>query len=274
MSCRPTGASAASAQQRDEFPPHHGNRYGNLDEGGSHVIARDQVRMEMEHHLAAPAVHVDEEPITGVGHPELSRYLPCHKPHMGKEVIAVGDVVEGRQMFPRHDEHMNGRSRSGVSKCYDRVVFIKLFRGYSTVNYLAENTVVHGYRTSCSGRAGLTLTRVGLGDHMHVKMEHDLTAAPVDIEEDSISGLSDTKLFGYLYRNPAHVGEYIVVGTDVIQRGDMLSRDDQYVKSCNGVCVPESEGPFILVDHECWNSSIYYLTKNAILDDITHLLPL
>ena len=109
---------------------------------------------------------------------------------------------------------------------------------------------------------------------MHVKMEHDLTAASVHIDEDSVSGLSDTKLFGYFHRNSSHVSENVVVGTDVIQRGDVLSRHDQYVKSGHGVSVPEAESPFILVDPECGNFSFYYLTKNAIRDNITHLLPL
>jgi hypothetical protein len=138
------GRSAAPAEQGDYFSPHHGNRYGNFDEGRSHIIAGDHMRVKMEYHLAAPAVHIDKETVTGVGHPELSRYLPRHKPNMGKEVITVGDVVEGREMFPRHDEHMNGSSRSGVPKCYDHIVFIKLFRGQSAVSYLAENTIIHG----------------------------------------------------------------------------------------------------------------------------------
>jgi len=104
------------------------------------MAAAHKVNMDMEHHLTAPAIHVDDYAITGLGNATLLSDPPGHRQETGEERVIVGNIVESGVMGLRHNEYVDRRRGARVLERDHQVVLIDFVGGQDTLDYLAEDT--------------------------------------------------------------------------------------------------------------------------------------
>ncbi len=84
---------------------------------------------------------------------------------------------------------------------------------------------------------------------MCMQVKDHLPAAPVNIDKESIAALSHAEVLCYPCCSSAHVGKHGVVGSDVIERGNMLPRDNENVNRRRRIRVPKPHHEFVLIDY-------------------------
>lgn len=97
---------------------------GAADHGAKRRTA-DQMNMKVIDLLAAITVAVDDEAVTAFGDALPFGEIASHREHVADQsLIAIGDVVRGRDGLIRYDQNVNWRSRMDITKRRDSIVLM------------------------------------------------------------------------------------------------------------------------------------------------------
>ena len=101
---------------------------------------------------------------------------------------------------------------------------------------------------------------------MHVEMENDLTAAPLDIKEQFIARGRDSLLLSYFSGFQDHFQKDALVRfSDVVEAPDVFSWNDKEVNRGTRVDIPKHHKRFILVEEFTRFLTVDDFTEEAIL---------
>jgi hypothetical protein len=96
--------------------------------------------------------------------------------------------------------------------------------------------------------------------HVQVHVEHELVRVPVDVHRRPPAAVGDPARLRERGRDAEELPrERVVLGREVVQRGDVLARDDEQVDGCLRIDVLERDDVCVLVDD---------LRGDLLLDDL------
>jgi hypothetical protein len=97
--------------------------------------------VQMEHHLSASSVDIDNKSIPGFSDAEIFGNASGDLPQMFKDVVVGWYVVQSRNVLPRHNQNVQRGSRISIPEGYNQVIGINMFRRPPAFNYVAENAL-------------------------------------------------------------------------------------------------------------------------------------
>jgi len=175
--------------------------------------------VKVKDYLASTAIYVDEETITGF----RDSQVPCnglgHIGHVGYQSIVIRDIVQRGDVSTRDDENMNGGRGPRIPECHCRLVLVYLASGQLAFHFPADYAISHQ----------LAWFTPVPGDEVYVQMKDHLAATRVDIYGHAVAAVRDAELFRDTSRDLSDMGQDVVVGRYVVQRGDVFARYDQYM---------------------------------------------
>ena len=103
------------------------------------------------------------------------------------------------------------------------------------------------------------------GEHMQVDVKHALAGFAVRIEHGPIAAVVITVLLGKRRREPDHrANQWIVILRQIVERSDVLSRDNEQVKGCLGVDVLERDELLVLIHDRASDLARNDLAEKAV----------
>ena len=102
-------------------------------------------------------------------------------------------------------------------------------------------------------------------EDVQVDVEHRLPGVRVAVENRPVAPIGVTGSFRER-RTPSHdlPDKAVIIGSELVEAGDMASRDDQHVRRCLRVDVLEGDDAVVLVDDGCGDLTRDDLAEQAV----------
>ena len=139
----------APSHESGQAIPNHREHDPRMNKEHTKVPPRHDMRVEVENHLPAAPVDVEEEPVTRLSNSLIRSDLPCHLGHVSDERVSVGNIVQCGDMPSRHHKDVDRRGRPRVPEGNHLIVLVHLVRGQGALDYATENAVTHTNSSIC-----------------------------------------------------------------------------------------------------------------------------
>jgi hypothetical protein len=106
-------------------------------------------------------------------------------------------------------------------------------------------------------------SEVVAGYDVSVEVKYHLSSTAIDIDEETIPGIGNAEVLRNLPGNLGHMSNQTIAFRDIIQRGQVSPRHDQYVYGRRWIGVPESDNGVVLIDFFCGPLTVNDIAKDA-----------